>query len=116
MTRAPRMPLSDASSIARTLHAARGGRITRACSMPGRRTQLVRRALDEHAARLGGRASQQPRAIGHAGAARSATLVAGAGGIAHHHFDLVEADIELFGDDLRHGDIEALAHVHLAEE
>src|SRR5207302_3735168 len=43
----------------------------------------------------------QPRAIGHAGAARSATLVAGAGGIAHHHFDLVEADIELFGDDLR---------------
>ena len=42
MTRAPRMPLSDASSIARTLHAARGGRITRACSMPGRRTSVTK--------------------------------------------------------------------------
>ena len=32
------------------------------------------------------------------------------------HVDLVEADVELFGDDLRHRDVEPLAHVHLAEE
>ena len=30
--------------------------------------------------------------------------------------DAVEADVELLGDDLRDRDVDALAHVHLAEE
>src|SRR5438067_1369688 len=88
MTRAPAMPLIELSSMARTLHAAR----------------------------LGRRTSQQPRAIGYAGAARSAALVARAAGVAHDDIDLVEADVQLFGDDLRHRDVEPLPHVHLAEE
>jgi hypothetical protein len=36
------MPLTDASSTPRTLHAARGGRMTRACNIPGTRTSVTK--------------------------------------------------------------------------
>ncbi len=35
------MPLIELSSMLRTLHAARGGRMTRACSMPRTRTSVM---------------------------------------------------------------------------
>ena len=36
--------------------------------------------------------------------------------VAHHHADAIDGHIQLIGDDLRDGGVDALPHVHLAEE
>jgi hypothetical protein len=79
------------------------------------KTDPLRGHLDQHAARFGGRVPERDAAQLDAGAAGRAALVARGRGIAHLHAHLLERDVELLGDDLRDGDVHALAHVHLAE-
>jgi len=81
-----------------------------------RRTHFLRGALAKHAARFRRCPTQKTRAVRHARAAGRSTLIARGSRVAHHYLDLVGAEVHLFRDDLRHGDIEALPHVHLAEE
>ena len=75
-----------------------------------------RGCLKQDATRFGGGIAQRTAAMRDAIAARGATLVAGQGRVAHDHRDATHLDIELFGHDLRNGHLEAVAHVHLAEE
>src|SRR5262245_46761479 len=81
-----------------------------------RDAQSLRGTLDEDAPSLRRSIAQRARAVGHAEAAGRAALVARVRSIAHQDVDPFDADIELLGDDLGDRDIEALAHVHLAEE
>src|SRR5258708_4899851 len=50
------------------------------------------------------------------GAAAGPALVAGEAAVAGDHRDAAVRNVELVGDDLADRDIDALAHVHLAEE
>jgi hypothetical protein len=84
--------------------------------LPCRRAELLGCTVDEHSPCFRGRTAHEPSAVRHASAAGRTALVAGGARITHHHFDLVGTDVELVGDDLGHRDIEALPHVHLAEE
>ncbi len=72
--------------------------------------------MDQQPARFGRRAAQGAGAGLNSRAAGGSALVAGERRIAHDDVDLVDGDVELVGDDLRDGDVERLAHVHLAEE
>ena len=82
----------------------------------GRNAELLGRAHDQNPARFGARDAQRRAGKAHARAARCAALVDGARGIALHHGDVFDRHVELFGDDLRHGEVGALAAVDLAEE
>ena len=82
----------------------------------GWHTEALRTAFQQKAPRFRRGAAQQSPAIRYASAARGATLVARGAGVAHQHVHLVAGDIELVGHDLRDRDLEALPHVHLAEE
>jgi hypothetical protein len=67
-------------------------------------------------ARLGGGEAQLLGAGLDAGRIRGAALVHRGRRVAHDDDDLRERDVELLGDDLRHGDVDALALIDLAEE
>ncbi len=82
----------------------------------GRQIELLRRHLDQHPARFGRSRAHLLAAVLDAGGARRAALVHAGAGVGHEDLDALERHVELFGDDLADGDIEALAHVHLAEE
>src|SRR5262249_46137197 len=82
----------------------------------GGNAEMLRCALDEQAARFGGGVPGRHPAALDAGAARAAALIAGERGVAHDHGHALERDVELVGDDLADRDVDALAHVHLAEE
>ena len=67
-----------------------------------RHVELLRRHLDEEAPRLGGGVAHLRAAELEAGAAAGAALIDGARGVAHHHRDPLERQVELVGDELRH--------------
>ena len=72
--------------------------------------------LKQYPARFRGRVSQRIGAPLDAGTAAGAPLIDRERSIAHDHVDLVERQIQFFGDDLGDGNVHALPHVHLAEE
>ena len=82
----------------------------------GGKAELLRRHLDQHAARLRRRGAHLHAAALDAGRARGTALVHAGAGVGHEHGDGLERHVELFRHHLGDGDIEALAHVHLAEE
>ena len=80
-----------------------------------RHTEFLRRALHQHAACFRRGIAQRDTAALEPGAAGRAALIAGQRRVAHDDVDALEREIEFFGHHLLHGDIDALAHVHLAE-
>ncbi len=84
-------------------------------SWSARHLQPLRAALDQQAPCFGRRIAQRDAAELNPGAAGGAALIARERRVAHDDFDAFERDVEFFGDHLRDGDIDTLAHVHLAE-
>lgn len=82
----------------------------------GGRAKLQRRALHQHPAGLGGGEPQGDATLFDPRAAGRAALVHRGGGVALDHPYDGRGDVELLGDDLADGDIQALSGVHLAEE
>jgi hypothetical protein len=78
--------------------------------------ELLCRALEQEPARLRRGVAQRDPAPLHPGAAGRAALVAGERRVAHHHLHAGEGHVQLLGHDLGDGDVDTLAHVHLAEE
>ena len=81
----------------------------------GRHGQQARRHLDQHAARFRRRHAHLLAAELDAGGAGGAALVHRCGGVAHDDLDALERNVELFRHDLADGDMQPVAHVHLAE-
>src|SRR5207247_6618177 len=81
-----------------------------------RHRELLGGALKENASRFRRRVAQRRAAALDAGRSRPAALVARERGVAHDDGDAIERHVELLGDDLADRDIDALPHVHLAEE
>ena len=81
----------------------------------GRHGQQARRHLDQHAARFRRRHAHLLAAELDAGGAGGAALVHRRAGVAHDHLDVSERNVELFRHDLADGDVQPVAHVHLAE-
>ena len=82
----------------------------------GRHGQQARRHLDQHAAGFRRCHAHLLAAELNARGARGAALVYRRAGVAHVDFDGLERHVEFFRHHLRDGDVEPVAHVHLAEE